>query len=156
MRQFNRVVDVGRCRYVFAALGPVFLGGDVHTTYVCDVKADFDAVFLGMGLGDTNALEGAESLDGVQEAVEYIAMLRQAPDMTVGPGLATYTAPSPTQYDFTLNSIDGKATPLASYKGKVLLLVNVADPVAVVREAARIVRVNRVISKSPSFKLRER
>jgi alkaline phosphatase D len=22
---------------------PVFLGGDVHTTYVCDVKADFDA-----------------------------------------------------------------------------------------------------------------
>ena len=27
-------------------------------------------------------------------------------------------------HDFTLNSIDGKATPLASYKGKVLLLVN--------------------------------
>jgi alkaline phosphatase D len=22
---------------------PVFLGGDVHTTYVCDIKADFDA-----------------------------------------------------------------------------------------------------------------
>jgi len=30
-------------------------------------------------------------------------------------------------HDFTLNSIDGKATPLASYKGKVLLLVNVAS-----------------------------
>ena len=30
-------------------------------------------------------------------------------------------------YDFTMNSIDGKATPLASYKGKVVLLVNVAS-----------------------------
>jgi glutathione peroxidase len=29
--------------------------------------------------------------------------------------------------DFTLNSIDGKSTPLASYKGKVLLIVNVAS-----------------------------
>ncbi|HMC58002.1 MAG TPA: glutathione peroxidase [Candidatus Solibacter sp.] len=30
-------------------------------------------------------------------------------------------------YDFTLNSIDGAATPLASFKGKVVLLVNVAS-----------------------------
>lgn len=30
-------------------------------------------------------------------------------------------------YDFTLNSIDGKAAPLASYNGKVVLLVNVAS-----------------------------
>src|SRR3954449_13095665 len=30
-------------------------------------------------------------------------------------------------YDFTLNSIDGSATPLSSYKGKVVLLVNVAS-----------------------------
>jgi glutathione peroxidase len=30
-------------------------------------------------------------------------------------------------YDFTLQSIDGKAAPLASYKGKVVLLVNVAS-----------------------------
>ena len=30
-------------------------------------------------------------------------------------------------YDFTLNSIDGQATSLASYKGKVVLLVNVAS-----------------------------
>ena len=29
--------------------------------------------------------------------------------------------------DFTLNSIDGKPTPLSSYKGKVLLVVNVAS-----------------------------
>jgi glutathione peroxidase len=30
-------------------------------------------------------------------------------------------------YDFTLNSIDGQPTPLASYKGKVVMLVNVAS-----------------------------
>ena len=30
-------------------------------------------------------------------------------------------------YEFTLNSIDGHAAPLAAYKGKVLLLVNVAS-----------------------------
>src|ERR1700682_4298674 len=30
-------------------------------------------------------------------------------------------------YDFTLNSIDGQAAPLAAYKGKVVLLVNVAS-----------------------------
>ncbi len=30
-------------------------------------------------------------------------------------------------HDFTLTSIDGKATPLSAYKGKVLLLVNVAS-----------------------------
>ncbi len=30
-------------------------------------------------------------------------------------------------YDFTLNSIDGSPAPLATYKGKVLLLVNVAS-----------------------------
>jgi glutathione peroxidase len=30
-------------------------------------------------------------------------------------------------YDFTLNSIDGSPTPLSSYKGKVVMLVNVAS-----------------------------
>jgi glutathione peroxidase len=30
-------------------------------------------------------------------------------------------------YDFTLNSIDGKPAPLAAYKGKVLMIVNVAS-----------------------------
>src|SRR6195256_4433750 len=32
-----------------------------------------------------------------------------------------------TAYDFTLNSIDGQPAPLAAYKGKVVLLVNVAS-----------------------------
>jgi glutathione peroxidase len=32
-----------------------------------------------------------------------------------------------TVYDFTLNSIDGQATPLSTFKGKVVMLVNVAS-----------------------------
>jgi glutathione peroxidase len=36
------------------------------------------------------------------------------------------TAPA-SVYDFTLNSIDGQPLPLANFKGKVLLLVNVAS-----------------------------
>ncbi len=32
-----------------------------------------------------------------------------------------------TIYDFTLNSIDGQTTPLSTFKGKVVLLVNVAS-----------------------------
>jgi glutathione peroxidase len=39
----------------------------------------------------------------------------------------TLMAGDKTVYDFTLNSIDGQATPLSSYKGKVVLLVNVAS-----------------------------
>src|ERR1700736_133576 len=37
------------------------------------------------------------------------------------------TAAEKTVYDFTLNSIDGQPAPLAAYKGKVVLLVNVAS-----------------------------
>jgi len=36
-------------------------------------------------------------------------------------------AANPSVYDFTLNSIDGLSTSFSSYKGKVLLLVNVAS-----------------------------
>jgi glutathione peroxidase len=41
--------------------------------------------------------------------------------MTTGAGAAAGI------YDFTLNSIDGKPAPLAAYKGKVVMLVNVAS-----------------------------
>ena len=34
---------------------------------------------------------------------------------------------APSLYSFTLNSIDGKPAPLAEYKGKVILIVNVAS-----------------------------
>lgn len=40
---------------------------------------------------------------------------------------ATLAAAEKTVYDFTLNSIDGQPAPLGSYKGKVVLLVNVAS-----------------------------
>lgn len=47
------------------------------------LRRDHDAVFLGLGLGGTNALGVAgESLEGVQDAVDYIAALRQSPDLT--------------------------------------------------------------------------
>ena len=42
--------------------------------------------------------------------------------MSVASGFA-----APNLYDFTLPSIDGKPMPLATYKGKVLLVVNVAS-----------------------------
>jgi glutathione peroxidase len=40
---------------------------------------------------------------------------------------AALMAADKTVYDFTLNSIDGQPAPLAAYKGKVVLLVNVAS-----------------------------
>ncbi len=40
---------------------------------------------------------------------------------------ATVMAAGKSVYDFTLNSIDGQPAPLAAYKGKVVLLVNVAS-----------------------------
>jgi glutamate synthase (NADPH/NADH) small chain len=50
------------------------------------LQAEYDAVFLGMGLGGVNALgvEGAEK-DGVLDAVDFIAELRQASDVAQVP-----------------------------------------------------------------------
>jgi len=46
------------------------------------LRKDFDALFLGLGLGGVNALgmEGEDQLSGVEDAVAYIADLRQATD----------------------------------------------------------------------------
>ncbi|HFC05549.1 MAG TPA: NAD(P)-dependent oxidoreductase [Rhizobiales bacterium] len=47
------------------------------------LSKEFDAVFLGLGLGATNSLGIAgDDLDGVQDAVDYIAQLRQASDLS--------------------------------------------------------------------------
>jgi dihydropyrimidine dehydrogenase (NAD+) subunit PreT len=56
------------------------LGRDVH---LADLTASYDAVFLGMGLAGVNALraEGEES-PGVDNAVDFIATLRQAEDLS--------------------------------------------------------------------------
>jgi len=59
------------------------LGADVT---LGQLRADYDAVFLGLGLGAVNALglEGDE-LSGVLDAVAYIADLRQARDLAALP-----------------------------------------------------------------------
>lgn len=50
------------------------------------LQAEFDAVFLGMGLGGVNALRAeGEGRDGVADAVDFIADLRQADDLGVLP-----------------------------------------------------------------------
>jgi len=48
-----------------------------------DLIRNYDAVFLGMGLGGVNALRAdGEDADGVANAVEFIAELRQASDLS--------------------------------------------------------------------------
>jgi glutamate synthase (NADPH/NADH) small chain len=54
------------------------LGRDVTLT---QLRKDYDAVFLGVGLAGVNALQAeGEALQGVEDAVDYIARLRQATD----------------------------------------------------------------------------
>lgn len=48
-----------------------------------ELRESYDAVFIGVGLGATNELGlDHESLPGVDSAIQYIAELRQADDMT--------------------------------------------------------------------------
>ncbi len=58
------------------------LGRDMSLT---DLTGKFDAVFLGMGLGGVNALGLADEPEGVLDAVDYIAKLRQSDDLTTLP-----------------------------------------------------------------------
>jgi dihydropyrimidine dehydrogenase (NAD+) subunit PreT len=58
----------------------VALGRDVD---LASLRRDYDAVFLGLGLASVNKLGLAnEALDNVVDAVEYIAALRQAKDLS--------------------------------------------------------------------------
>ncbi|MEJ6709966.1 MAG: NAD(P)-dependent oxidoreductase [Amylibacter sp.] len=53
---------------------------------VAGLKAEYDAVFLGVGLGGVNALRAdGEDKDGVRDAVDFIAELRQADDLAALP-----------------------------------------------------------------------
>lgn len=55
------------------------LGRDVSLD---DLRRDYDAVFLGMGLGGVRKLDlPGEDMEGIYNAVDYIAELRQAPDL---------------------------------------------------------------------------
>ncbi len=58
------------------------LGRDLH---LADLTAKFDAVFLGIGLGGVNALDLGDEPTGVLDAVDTIADLRQASDLTAIP-----------------------------------------------------------------------
>ncbi len=50
---------------------------------LAEVQADYDAVFLAIGLGGVNALRSAgEDLPGVEDAVDFIADLRQAKELS--------------------------------------------------------------------------
>ena len=61
----------------------VTLGKDVA---LADLLRDYDAVFLGIGLAGVNALRAeGEDLPGVQNAVDFIADLRQAGDRSAVP-----------------------------------------------------------------------
>jgi dihydropyrimidine dehydrogenase (NAD+) subunit PreT len=53
---------------------------------LAELRKDYDAVFLGFGLAGVNGLGlDDEQLEGVLNAVEYIAALRQAPDKAALP-----------------------------------------------------------------------
>ncbi len=60
------------------------LGRDVKLE---ELRRDYDAVFLGMGLGSTNklGLPRETELENVIDAVDYIAALRQAKDLSTLP-----------------------------------------------------------------------
>ena len=80
-REIDWILSIGGIRVTHDTV----LGVDVA---LADLVRDFDAVFLGLGLGATNALDvdGAE-LDGVEDAIDFIARLRQAEDVaTLDPG----------------------------------------------------------------------
>jgi len=53
---------------------------------LADLTAKYDAVFLGMGLGGVNALRAeGENAEGVDNAIDFIATLRQATDLSALP-----------------------------------------------------------------------
>ncbi len=58
------------------------LGRDLS---LLDLRGRFDAVFLGMGLGDTNDLGIGDGVRGIEDAVDFIARLRQAGDKSQVP-----------------------------------------------------------------------
>ena len=61
----------------------------------------------------------------VHWAVRYAGPMMKM--MMLGLALGAMAFGASSVYDFTLSSIDGAATPLSSFKGKVVLLVNVAS-----------------------------
>ncbi|HEV7717887.1 MAG TPA: NAD(P)-dependent oxidoreductase [Arsenicitalea sp.] len=70
--------------YVTAIGGITIQNGKILGEHfsLADLTRDYDAVFLGLGLGGVNALRAeGEAAEGVENAVDFIAELRQATDL---------------------------------------------------------------------------
>ena len=81
---------------------------------------------------ETQTLDPIQAFDYPENTIDPLlcdSLLRQKPDMTIGDGIASYTNPSPTEFDFTLNANakfwDG--TPVTSADA-VFSLKRAADP----------------------------
>ena len=79
-REAAFILSIGGIKVRYGAA----LGGNVKLN---ELRRDYDAVFLGMGLGSTNklGLPREDELENVVDAVDYIARLRQAKDLTALP-----------------------------------------------------------------------
>ena len=78
-REVDYILDIGGIDVQTGAA----IGSELTITKLI---AEHDAVFLGVGLGDVNSLRlDNEGVDGVIDAVQYIAELRQAKDKSTLP-----------------------------------------------------------------------
>jgi glutamate synthase (NADPH/NADH) small chain len=77
-RELAYILAVGGIEVVYGTA----LGRDVTLK---ELRAKHDAVFLGMGLGGTNDLGLEDGLEGVRDAVDFIADIRQARSKTQVP-----------------------------------------------------------------------
>ncbi|MFT7266499.1 MAG: dihydropyrimidine dehydrogenase (NAD+) subunit PreT [Halioglobus sp.] len=74
-KEVEYILDIGGIERREGTLGKQF--------DLAELRENFDAVFLGLGLNSVNALGIAhESLPGVLDAIDYIASLRQATDLS--------------------------------------------------------------------------
>jgi dihydropyrimidine dehydrogenase (NAD+) subunit PreT len=79
-RELDYILSVGGISITYNKA----LGRDIT---IADLQTRFDALFLGLGLGDTNDLGFGEGMEGVEDAVAFIARLRQTDDKsTLGVG----------------------------------------------------------------------
>jgi len=79
-REAAFILSIGGIKVRYGAA----LGRDIKLD---ELRRDYDAVFLGLGLGSTNklGLPREDELENVIDAVDYIARLRQAKDLTTLP-----------------------------------------------------------------------
>jgi glutamate synthase (NADPH/NADH) small chain len=74
-REVDYILGVGGIKIIYGKR----LGQDVQLE---DLRRDFDAVFLGIGLGGANQLDVKQATEMVADAVHFIAELRQTKDLT--------------------------------------------------------------------------